>query len=318
MKTFKATLLASAMSLSAFAGSAIAETKTIAFITNGAADYWTLARRGTELADSELDGLEVEFFVPGDASAAGQRQIVNDLLARGIDGIAISPIDADNATGFLNNTAAQTLLITQDSDAPNSDRVMFLGPDNVAAGKVAAELMANELPQGGKIAVFVGTLDNLNAQERLAGVKAALEGTGIEIVDVRTDEFDFVRAKRNVEDALTTYPDLAGVIGLYSYNGPIMHDAVRAAGRLDDVKIIAFDEEALTLRAVKDGGIQATVVQQPFQFAYDAVHAMAKLLDGDSSVVPANDTQSILVGSIIVDQSNVGEFSDKLRALLNK
>ena len=100
------------------------------------------------------------------------------------------------------------LVVTQDSDAPKSDRAFYVGTDNVAAGRQAGELIKEALPQGGKIMVFVGKIDARNAQERLQGIKEALQGTNITIVDVRTDDTDRVRAKSNVSDTLVRYPDV--------------------------------------------------------------------------------------------------------------
>src|SRR3954468_4292634 len=128
-------------------------TKRLAFITNNAADFWTIARKGTEKADVELADVTVEFRL-GDGTAATQKRIVDDLLARGVDGIAISPVDPANETAMLNDVAKQTLLFCHDSDAPESNRACYVGTDNVAAGRQAGELIKQALPGGGKIMVF--------------------------------------------------------------------------------------------------------------------------------------------------------------------
>ena len=78
----------------------------------------------------------------------------------------------------------------------------------------AGELIKKALPDGGKIMLFVGTMGAANARERVEGIKKALEGSKVEIIDIRTDEVDFARAKRNVEDTLTKYPDIDGLVGL--------------------------------------------------------------------------------------------------------
>ena len=122
----------------------------VAFVTNNSADFWTIARRGCEQADRELADVEVEFRIPSDGTAAEQRRIVDDLLAKGIGGIAISPVDPVNQTQMINEIARQVLVITQDSDAPQSDRACYLGTDNVAAGRQAGELIKEALPQGGR------------------------------------------------------------------------------------------------------------------------------------------------------------------------
>ena len=85
---------------------------------------------------------------------------------------------------------------------------------------------------GGRIALFVGKLDARNAQERLQGIKEAIAGSKIEIIDVRTDDTDQVRAKANVSEMLVSHPDVAALVGLWSYNGPAILNAVRDAGRI--------------------------------------------------------------------------------------
>ncbi|HLB83877.1 MAG TPA: substrate-binding domain-containing protein, partial [Steroidobacteraceae bacterium] len=124
-------------------------THTLAFITNNASDFWTIARKGTEKADAERQDITVEFRL-GDGTAAGQKRIVEDLLAKGVDGIAISPVDPANQTAMLDDAAQRTLVFTHDSDAPASKRECYVGTDNVAAGRQAGELIKSVLPQGGK------------------------------------------------------------------------------------------------------------------------------------------------------------------------
>src|SRR5205809_7187652 len=262
-------------------------TKRLAFITNNAADFWTIARKGTDKADAELADIVVEFRL-GDGTAAAQKRIVDDLLAKGVDGIAISPVDPANQTAMLNDAAKQAIGFTHDSDAPDSKRECYVGTDNVAAGRQAGDLIKEALPQGGKIAVFVGKLDARNAQERLQGIKESIAGANIDIADVRTDDTDSVRAKANVSEMLVGHPEVAALVGLWSYNGPAILNAVRDAGRVGQVKIIAFDEEDATLTGVKSGAIVGTVVQQPYEFGYQAITMLAKVVKGDRSVIPPN------------------------------
>lgn len=285
----------------------------LAFVTNNAADFWTIARAGCTKAGEELPKVTVEFKIPSDGSAATQRQILDDLLAKGVDGIAISPIDPANQTLFLNGVAKQALLITHDSDAVDSARACYVGTDNVSAGRQAGELIKQALPDGGAIMLFVGTLDAQNARERYAGIKEALAGSTVRILDVRTDDTDRVRAKANVLDTLVKHPDVAGLVGLWSYNGPAILNAVRESGKAGQVRIVCFDEEDETLAGVREGAIFATVVQQPYEFGYQAIHLMHKILTGDADVIPAD--KQIIVPTLAVDQSSVDAFAAKLKAL---
>lgn len=285
----------------------------LAFVTNNASDFWTIARKGTEKADAELNDATVEFRIPSDGTAAEQKRLNDDLLAKGVEGIALSPVDPDNQTQLINETAKRVLVVTQDSDAPKSDRAFYVGTDNVAAGRQAGGLIKEALPQGGKIMVFVGKLDARNAQERLQGIRETLAGSNIVILDVRTDDTDRVRAKSNVSDTLVRYPDVVGLVGLWSYNGPAILNAVKESNKVGQVKIIAFDEEDETLAGVKQGAIYATVVQQPFEFGYQAIKLMHQYLNGDKSGIPAN--KQVFVPTLVIKQDGVDAFTQKINQL---
>lgn len=285
----------------------------LAFVSNNAANFWTIARTGCNDAAKELGDVEVDFRIPSTGSAAEQQQILNDLVARGIDGIAVSPIDPANQTDFLNKIAGQTLLVTADSDAPDSKRVCYIGTDNIAAGRQAGELIKAAIPQGGKIMIFVGKMDAQNAKERLQGIKETLAGSNVQIIDVRTDDTDQVRAQKNAEDTLVKYPDVAGLVGLWNYNGPAIANAVKAAGKSGQVKIVCFDENQETLDGVASGLIFGTVVQQPYEFGKQAITRMEKYLSGDKSQLAGG---KIIIPTMIIKQADVAGFEAKLNKLL--
>ena len=285
----------------------------LAFVTNNASDFWTIARKGTEKFTSENPNVTVEFKIPGQGSAAEQRQIIDDLLATGIDGIAISPVTPAEQTEMLNNAASKTIVVTQDSDAPESNRVCYVGTDNIAAGRQAGDMIKEALPNGGKIMLFVGMKDAQNAKERIQGIEESLKGSNVTILDVRTDDTDRVRAKANVADTLVKNSDIVGLVGLWSYNGPAILNAVREANKAGKVKIVCFDEEDETLAGVKSGDIFGTVVQQPFEFGYQSMKLLAQLKKGDKSAVP--EDKKIIVPTLVIKQDGVEEFEKKLNEL---
>jgi ribose transport system substrate-binding protein len=285
----------------------------LAFVTNNSADFWTIARRGVEKADEELPDVEAEFRLTSDGTAAEQQRIVDDLLTKGVDAIAISPVDPQNQVALIDAAAQRTLVFTQDSDAPDSARACYIGTDNLAAGRQAGQLIREAIPEGGSVMLFVGKLDARNAQERVQGIREALAGSSIRIIDVRTDDADDVRAKANAADTLVRYPEITGMVGLWSYNGPAILGAVREAGKVGHVRIIAFDEADETLAGVRDGAIHATVVQQPYEFGYQAIKLMAQAARGDRSLIPAS--KQIIVPTLVVNRANVDEFTARINAL---
>ena len=257
--------------------------KKVAFVSNNAANFWSFARAGCMAASKELGNVDVDFRITGTGSSAEQTQILNDLVASGVNGIAVSVNDPDNQAAFLSKIAGQTLLISTDSDAPKSKRVAYIGTDNVAAGVQAGELVKECLPNGGKIMLFVGHSDAQNAVERATGIKKALEGSNLQIIDIRTDDTDPVRAQKNAEDTLVKYPDIGCLVGLWNYNGPAILNAVRNSGKNGQVKIVCFDDEADTLSGIASGAIYGTVVQNPFEFGKQAVTRMNNYLNGDTN-----------------------------------
>jgi len=285
----------------------------LAFVTNNSSDFWTIARRGVEKADNELPEITVEFRITSDGTAAEQKRIIDDLMTKGVDGIAVSPVDPQNQTTLINEVAKKALVFTQDSDAPDSDRACYVGTDNVAAGRQAGQLIKEALPGGGKIMLFVGKLDARNAQERIQGIREVLRDSKIQILDVRTDDADDVRAKSNAADTLVRYPDVSALVGLWSYNGPAILNAVKEANKTGQTKIITFDEADETLAGIREGAIFATVVQQPFEFGYQAIKLMAQTIRGDTSVIPPG--KQIVIPTLVVNKDNVDDFTKRINEL---
>jgi ribose transport system substrate-binding protein len=285
----------------------------LAFVTNNSADFWTIARRGVEKADAELSDVSAEFRITSDGTAGEQKRIIDDLMTKGVDGIAISPIDPENQTPLIDEISKKTIVFTQDSDAPSSGRACYVGTDNIAAGRQAGTLIKEALSGGGRIMLFVGKLDARNAQERIQGIKDVLKDSKIEIIDVRTDDGDGVRAKSNAADTLVKYPEIKALVGLWSYNGPAILNAVREAGKVGKVQIVTFDEADETLAGIADGAIFATVVQQPFEFGYQAITLMAKAARGDKAFIPGN--KQIIIPTVVVNKSNVADFTKRINEL---
>jgi ribose transport system substrate-binding protein len=289
--------------------------KELALVTNAAADFWTIAKRGVEKAQKEHPDYAMQVLITGQATAAEQRRELDNLLARGVAGVSISAIDPKNSTEEFNKVAAKAVLFTTDSDAPQSNRVVYIGTDNVAAGRQAGEQIKKALPAGGKVMMFVGTMDADNARERVQGIKDTLTGSNIQILDIRTDGVDFAKAKSNVQDALAK-GGVDCLVGLYSYNTPQIYSAVKEAGKTGSIKIVGFDEDPQTLRGVADGTVQSTIVQQPYEFGYQSMTDMIKYINGDRSFVPAN--KLIIIPTRVIEKSNVAQFQDSMKELLKK
>jgi ribose transport system substrate-binding protein len=296
------------------AGGAVAQEKqSLAFVVNGASDFWKAAEAGVKKAQAEMPEFDMSLKYPEQAAAAVQQRLLDDLVAAGTDAIMVSAIDPGTSTEALNRIGSQVPLFTTDSDAPQTNRVAYIGSSNVLAGEQAGEAMVAALPDGGKCMGYVGLLGADNAKERIAGFKSAIEGHNIELVDVRGDDIDFARAKKNVEDTLVGNPEITCMVGFYSYNPPNIYAALKDAGRLGDITVVAFDDDPITIGAVKDGSFAAMVVQQPFEWAYQGMKLMAAYLKGDKSGVPADGL--IIVPTKTITAEGVDQYVADLKAM---
>jgi ribose transport system substrate-binding protein len=311
-----ATIALSAMLAITASQAGAAEKKKLAFIVNAASDFWKLAEAGVKKAQGELPNYELQFKYPAQGTAALQNSLMDDLVAAGTNAIMISSVDPKTSIDAFNRIAGQVPLFTTDSDAPASKRIAYLGSSNTDAGVQAGEIAVKALPKGGKCMGFVGFLGADNAKERIAGFKKAIEGKGIDLVDTRGDDVDFARARSNVDDVLAAKPDINCMVGFYSYNPPKIYEALKAAGKLGQITVIAFDEDPITLGAVRDGSFAGTVVQQPFEWGYRGMKLMAKYLEGDKSDIP--DNKLIIVPTKVIDKANVDQFAADLKAAIGK
>ena len=284
----------------------------LAFVANGASDFWKAAEAGMKKAQGELPDYTLEFKYPDQSSVAVQQALMDNLATAGVKAIMVSAVDP-KATDVLDKIAGETALFTTDSDAPQSKRIAYIGSSNEDAGKQAAEIAKKAMPNGGKCLGFVGLLGADNAKERIQGMKDGLAGSKIELVDVRGDDIDQARAKKNVEDALVASPDITCMVGFYSYNTPRIYEALRDAGKLGSITVVGFDDDPITLGGVKEGTIAATVVQQPFEWAYQGMKLMAAYLKGDKSGIPENGL--IIVPTKIVGKDDVDAYAANLKAM---
>lgn len=273
-----------------------------AFVTNGVADFWTIAEAGARQAGRDL-GVEVGIFMPG--SLTDQKQMLEDAVTRGYAGIAVSPIDPANQTEMLNRAAAATKLVTHDSDAPESDRLAYIGMDNYTAGRLCGQLVKEALPEGGELMILIGRMEQDNSRKRRQGVidellgrpedptrfdppGTVVEGGGYTILGTLTDAFDLAKAKANAEDTLSRHPEIDAMVGLFAYNPPAILQALEQAGKIGAIKVVGFDEDEQTLAGIAAGTVHGTVVQNPYEYGYQSVRVLHALASGGETGVPGD------------------------------
>ncbi len=270
----------------------------VAFVSNNPEEFWSIAEAGAMKAGSEDPPLEVLFRKPAQGDAAVQQEIIDSLLNQDIKCLAVSVIDPKNQGKYLNEIAGKVQLLTVDNDAPDTKRLCYIGTDNYEAGRTAGAMVKKAMPEGGVIAIFVGQLEAINAQQRRQGVLDELAGVHdakgplfgkYRLHNTYTDQPEGpAKAKENAIQAIADLANEENVcfVGLWAYNPPQMLSAVGDKNKLGKIKLVAFDEMEATLDGVRDGHIYGTVVQQPFEFGYQSVKMMAALARGDESKLP--------------------------------
>jgi ribose transport system substrate-binding protein len=326
----------------------------IAVVTNNPEDFWKICEAGARKAAKQFD-VELIFRTPDNADVGIQRQIVKSLTEQGVGGIAVSVIDPKEQAPDLKQIASKTKLVTMDNDADGSSRICYVGTDNYAAGREVGRLVKRAMSGGGDIAIFVGQITPINARQRFQGVVDELAGAGgkdVQGVDAKrkigdkeiffrkfgdyylyngeaiTDGAKKEQALKNAKDALEILGDRDSVcmVGLWAYNPPKILEAISSKG-YTKVKVVGFDEDELTLTAIDQGKMFATVVQDPFNFGFKSVEILAAEARGDHSksgikpipyrIITRDGGQTKTIDDVEIKNLKASDFRDDLRKLLD-
>ena len=266
--------------------------------------YWDSCRKGMEAEMAKL-GVKAEFLGPEKSDATKQVEIFESVIARKPAAIAVSPNDpATVKDAIAKATAAGIPVITWDADAPDSARILYIGTNNVAAGKTAGEALAKILGGKGKVAILHGALTAVNAQERVTGFKEALKAfPDIEIVAEEPTEDDPAKALSVAEALLQAHPDLAAFYGVTGVGVPGAAGAVKQANKCDSVKVVGFDVVPQGIEFMRAGCVSALVSQRPFGMTAQALNIMVDLSNGK----PATST-NVDTGVEVVYPEGLEEF----------
>lgn len=260
------------------------------FISNSNADWWNAVEKGMTDGGAAF-GARVELR-RNDKETPGQIRLLEDALSlNDVQGVAVSVYEAGapgiaDALRELNNSGK--IVITIDSDiAPQSADVRraYIGTNNVKAGEAAGRAAMALRPQGGKVCVFVGTSSAANARERREGF---FQGAGPKFVqtEVFDDGGNFAKASANVQNAITKYPDVRVLLGLWSYNAPRIAEEVKGSPEVrNKVTVVTFDLDELAVGHLEAGSIDATVCQNPYEMGYQGVRLLKALIEKDEKTI---------------------------------
>lgn len=295
----------------------------IVFITGGSGPYWQRTVNGAKSAADEFDAnLTIE--MPSVAEGVEeQTELLEELREAPVDGIAVSPLDAEGQTDLINALSKKTFLVTFDSDASDSQRQSHVGTTNFAAGRACARIVRDAIPDGGKIAVLVANSTKENIIDRKGSFQERINqfaDDGIEpgaplkysIVGFYEDGGSAEKCAANIRQVLQEHPDLACLVGMNAQHGPTIMKVFQEDDQLGKVKVVAFDDAPETLQGVEDGHIFATLAQDSFGFGREAVKILCDLKRGDAVAVPMGGRGAVFYGVEVVNQDNVAEFRERM------
>lgn len=293
----------------------------------GEGAYWELVINGAEEAARQYDvDLTVIRSKP---EQAAQSQTIRDLLGKRYDGVAVSPIDPVVQAAVLAELAADTRLVTYDSDSPLSRRICFVGTDNYTAGRICGDYVRQAVPDGGEIILSISNLEKENGQRRRQGVidelldrpyerehpmdpadAPPLKGERFIIVTTLIDHADPKAAPELAAKALQDHPNVKCIVGLNAYSTPAILQALEQSKKLGQVKVVGFDNAPETVAGIEAGNVFATVVQDQFGAGFHAVRILSESARGDQSGLPMFQRRTLPVE--VVTKENVSAARNQL------
>jgi ribose transport system substrate-binding protein len=255
-------------------------------------------------------GVHVLYTGPNTADEAEQVVILKDVISRGVGGLAVAPMNADSVIGVIAEARKKGIpVITFDSDSPKSERICYVGTDNLDAGREAGKAFKKLLPKG-KFAIITGGLAAANLNERIKGFREVVNGSDYSEISGSSFpcEDDAVRAVQILQDILTRYPNLDGIFfsgGWALFGAPEAY--MKAIGkRAADVKankfvLVSFDTLPEELKLLKDGYCSVLIGQRPYAMGAKSMDVLNDLANGKKA-------ENVNTGVDVVDASNVDQF----------
>jgi ribose transport system substrate-binding protein len=279
-------------------------------VPKGVHPYYEPVYRGFTEAAARY-GVVSEVDAPPRFDVVLQVKVIQDLIARGVNGIAVSANDDKGLVSVIHEAAqAGIKVITFDAPAPSSEALTYIGTDNESAGYESGKRMAAAMAGRGSLAVLQGGLDATNLNLRTRGFLRALTeaAPGIRVLGVVDEGGDFSESVNKAEALLTEHPDLTAIFSVSAEGAPAAAAVVKREGKSGKVLVAGFDDLGDTIQGIRDGSIEFCVVQNTYKMGWLSVE---RLLD---AVANRPLSRIIDTGVIFVDRRNVDTYRGLMEA----
>jgi ribose transport system substrate-binding protein len=236
-----------------------------------------------------------------------QIEIVDSMIARHVDGMAIAASERNALNQSLQRAAAANIPVTIfDSGVDSKDYMTFVATDNVEAGRMAGRKMGELLQGKGNVAIILHAPGSYSTMDRETGFKEVIskEFSAIRVVAEQYSGGDRARAMRVTEDILTAHGDLNGMFASSEPCAVGAAQAVKSRGLAGKIKVVGFDASEGMIQDLKEGVFDALVVQDPFKMGHEAVRTLADKLAGKTPEKRL-DLSAVVVTKADLDKPNI-------------
>ena len=294
------------------AGGDGAATLDIAVIPKGLThQFWVTVRAGAEAAAAEMGAKVIWQGPTKETEIDRQINIMQDMINRGVDGIVMAACDENALATVVGQAGAAGIpVVTFDSGVKSEVPKSFVATDNVAGAKLAADTLSELMGGTGEVGLIPFVPGAATSELREKGFKEGLLAhPGLKLAATNYCQSDIAIGMNVTTDMITAFPNLGGIFAANEPAAIGAAQALRGLGKAGTVKLVAFDASAEQIAALKEGVIQALVVQNPFKMGYEGVKAVISAIKGEE--VP----KVIDTGVTIVTKDNVD--SPEVQALLS-
>ncbi len=253
-------------------------------------------------------GVKCDFTGPTTVDIAEQLKFFEAAMAQHVDGIVTDPLNpAQFASIFKQATEMGIPVVAMDSDAPDSARVAYYGSDNKSAGKLLGETLVKLTDGKGKIGILTGVLDAENLHQRIDGMKEAFAGhPDMEIVAMEGDNYLIDVGIQKVTGMFQAHPEMNTIVGLHSQTPQAIGSALKELNLVGKVTATAWDAAPEGIDYVKQGVLNALLVQKPYDMGWRSLYGLLTIAEGyPSYVAGAHDT-----GMFVVNKDNVDTYKE--------
>jgi len=268
--------------------------------------YWQMVKKGAEEA-AKKRGCTLEYMGSKDGSIKDGVKQLDMAIASKADGIITYVQEEEQYTPYINKGIGKDIpIITVDTDAKLSNRLAFIGSDNVAAGETAAKELIKVAGNKGAIAIISGSSNATNQKERVLGFKDYIEeNSKLRIDSIEISSFSPLQAELVAKKILKEKPYVNYLYCTSAFDGAGAAKAVNELNLSGKVKIICFDELLETIKYIKDGVIQATIIQKPYDMGYQSLNIIMDKIEGKSIQTNYDITFKV------INKDNVDKYNGK-------